>query len=65
MTSREVIVRLLDFPDFVPNVSPRQAMGLVIQLGALQTRLAAVAASAGEASEGPPLYENPEVVAGA
>jgi excisionase family DNA binding protein len=61
VTPREVIVRLLDSLEFVPDLTPRQAMGLVVQLGAQQTRLAAVAASAGEASEGPTLYEIPEV----
>jgi excisionase family DNA binding protein len=61
VTPRDVIVQLLDNPELVPDVSPRQAMGLVIQLGALQTRLAAVAAGAGEAGEGPICYEIPEV----
>jgi len=42
---REVLVKLVEHPELVPAISPDQALALVIQLSALQTRLAAIAAS--------------------
>jgi excisionase family DNA binding protein len=40
---RDVLVALVEHPDVVPAISPDQALALVIQLSALQTRLAAMA----------------------
>lgn len=42
---RDMLVALVEHPDVVPSISPDQALALVIQLSALQTRLAAIAAS--------------------
>jgi hypothetical protein len=57
-----LIVQLLDDPAFVPAVSPRVALGVLTHLGALQSRMAAVAAGdAGEGADGPRLYELKDV----
>jgi excisionase family DNA binding protein len=64
VTHRDVILQLLDDPDLVPNVSPRQALGVVLQLTALQTRLAVVASSGADAvNDGPTCYDIPDVAA--
>jgi excisionase family DNA binding protein len=63
--THEMLVRLLEHPDTVPDVAPHEALALLLQLGVLQTRLALCAAgamTAGRAgADGPTCYDIPEV----
>jgi excisionase family DNA binding protein len=60
---RTVIARMLDDPALVPAVTAVEAMAMVVQLAAVQTRLAAALAAGSPAQEsaGPECYGMPDV----
>ena len=63
---RDALLRLVENPDLVPTLSPHEALALVMQLSALQTRLAVIAAGAvgtNGVDAGPTCYDMRDVAA--